>query len=1196
MQPILVSLVNLWLVKVQLELKYLEMLEFPQSESPTVMSPRHVCCPAVANLLQEAEHGRYEAAREIGRGGMGKILEAIDKPLRRSVALKVLARPGDEESQKRFIREARITGELQHPSIVPVHELNIDQNGQLFYTMKLVRGVTLLEILQNLARRDAEALRRYPLSTLLTIFQKVCDAVAFAHSQPEPVIHRDLKPENIMVGDYGEVLVMDWGAAKILHADCIIAEPRNSAQANEAAKNGEPPTDLFVTQAGSVMGTPGYMAPEQARGDAARADERTDIYALGGILYALLTWEAPVRLTRAQARQFESELDDGKDVVHRFHCHVAPLLSERSARQKIGHPVPDSLVYVVLKAMALRANDRYVSVKKLQADVAAYQAGRATTAERAGAWKQFRLLVARNKILFGSTGAIFAILLAATGISLYERQATLQSNEVLRLTLHSASEADLEAARHRFRAGAWREGLALLGRSLTFWPENRAAANYLLSAIAFGRGDRDKLPIFGVLHQGAINQAVFSPDGRYFATASYDHTTRIWDAASGAQIGKTLNQSGPCTVANFSPDGRKLLTVGEDGLVMLWDVQTGEPLVRLRHGRPDLDVLSVATGAVFSSDGRQILTGSYDHTARLWDAVSGKEIAELINPHRVADAVFSPDGTRILTCYWYGGAMLWDATSFQPIGAPMAHGATVRKSIFTPDGNKIVTSSLDHTARIWDGHTAKPLSPPLQHGDFVWELDISPDGRLIATASYDKMVRLWSLADGSPIGVPMLHEGPVDTVAFSPDSKRLVSASRDKTVRLWNIATCEAIGNPMRHDETVLRAIFNRQGNKILSAGWDSAAYLWDVDPPPPPGEVMPIPGEVCSIEFTPNEERLFVATRDGKAGIWSLSGNHFVSPVIRCGNGISLAAFHSTSKKFATAGSNGVIRFWNAETGRSLGETKPISDTIMSLSFSPVGDSIFAAFLSGSVFQWKVPNGTQIGTRLQHSEKMDTLAVAPVGNNIATGCRDDFLYLWDTSRENPVARKIRHTNPVISVCYSPDARLIATGCDDHTARIWSATTGNQQGEPFYLTGRPTAVHFTAGGNVLLTGGIEDLEVNSYDIKTHNSLYIPLPHPTGVSRITANTSGSVVITVTNDGVARLWRIPTSSQRPPKWLPDYIRALGGLAFSAQQKLVQVSTRERLELRKKLLTQAPENTIWDRLMRWSFTQNRRQTPDL
>src|SRR5438552_10634791 len=269
------------------------MSDFPESESPTMPSPPARAAPrAVADFAKQIKEDRYEHRREIGRGGMGKILEALDKPLRRSVALKVLDRPGDEESQNRFIREARITGELEHPSIIPVHELNVDEKGELFYTMSLVRAVTLLEILQNLARRHPETLRRYSLSSLLIIFRKVCDAIAFAHSQPQPVIHRDLKPENIMVGNYGEVLVMDWGTAKILNSNAAADASRcNSEEALQPTGIDEPTGELFVTQAGSGMGTPGYMAPEQVRGHTERADQRTDIYALGGILYALRSWE-----------------------------------------------------------------------------------------------------------------------------------------------------------------------------------------------------------------------------------------------------------------------------------------------------------------------------------------------------------------------------------------------------------------------------------------------------------------------------------------------------------------------------------------------------------------------------------------------------------------------------------------------------------------------------------------------------------------------------------------------------------------------------------------------------------------------------------------------------------------------------------------------------------------------------------------
>jgi WD40 repeat protein/serine/threonine protein kinase len=1183
----------------------------PHEEFPTLehqSNPKEKSLRPTVELTNDLAHGRFAKGAEIGRGGIGRILAATDKSLQRSVALKVLRDGDDPEQQSRFIREARITGRLQHPSIVPVHELSVDEEGHVFYTMKLVKGVTLLQILHDLAAADPEALGRFRLPSLLTIFQKVCDAVAFAHSQTPPVIHRDLKPENIMVGDYGEVLVMDWGSAKILNGNEKLVIPseieesraagvtiplRDASTPLRCAQHDGETEQFALTQAGTVIGTPGYMAPEQVLGQAASADQRTDVYALGAILYALLTLDAPHRMAEKNVRDFDRRVSKGEGTARFWHENVAPLLTDRAARPRLPHlpgkVMPDSLVAVALKAMARRAEDRFPSVRELQADVSAYQAGFATRAEQAPVWRRFKLFVRRNKLVFGSLVTIFSILICATVVSLYQRQIALRSNRELQLTLQRASLADLEAARHRFNRGSWREGVALLGRALSFWPENQRAANYLLSAIAFGRGDRDQLPIFGVRHDGAIINSAFSPDGRYFATASYDHTTKVWDSATGRQVGKTLHHKAPCNMPAFSPDGRRLVTTGEDGVAMLWETQTGKLLTQpMRHGRPELDSLKTVASAVFSSDGKRILTACFDHTARLWDTDSGKEIAQIVNPQRVAWATFSPDESRILTSYWYGGAILWDANTFQPIGAPMQHGATDKKSLFTPDGNKIITTSLDSTARIWDGHTAEPLSPPLYHDDFVWEMDISPDGKLFATASYDKTVRLWSLPDGAPAGVPMRHEGPVDTVVFSPDGRRLVSAGRDHTVRLWDVSTCRPVSNPMRHDETVLGALFDpKDAGKVLSFGWDNAAYLWDVRPSPWPGEVIPIAAKVRAVEFAQTDERVFIATRDGRAGIWSLPGKRFVIPAVSAPEAIERAAFHRGSNQCATVGASGIIRFWDLESGKKRGETKAAPDQIMSLDFAADGHSVFAAYLSGSVLQWKVPEGTQIGPPLRHSEKMDALAVSPSGREIGTGCRDDYLYLWNPTVTKPVPRKLRHTNPVLAVSYDPTGQFVATGSDDHTARIWSVASGQQIGEPFYLNGRATGLHYTAGGKALLVGGVEDTEVTCYDTKTHDSVYLPLPHSTGVSQITSNPSGALVITVSDDGVARLWRIPSTTELRPRWLPDYLRAVSGMAFSSQQRLIEVPMRERVELRKKLLEMAAGDSIWETTMRSSLT---------
>ena len=224
---------------------------------------------AIARHLPEEllAEKRYAIGAVIARGGMGAILDARQRALQRTVAMKVMLATDDEASVLRFIGEAKITGQLDHPNIVPIHELGVDAQGQVFYTMKMVRVITLKKVLELLAAGDASTEEKYPLPVLLTVFQKVCDALAFAHAKG--VIHRDLKPENLMLGDFGSVLVMDWGLAKVLgtQASSLSGERASSPHRNAilSARTAEP--ELSGTLAGSIMGTPAYMSPKQARGE-----------------------------------------------------------------------------------------------------------------------------------------------------------------------------------------------------------------------------------------------------------------------------------------------------------------------------------------------------------------------------------------------------------------------------------------------------------------------------------------------------------------------------------------------------------------------------------------------------------------------------------------------------------------------------------------------------------------------------------------------------------------------------------------------------------------------------------------------------------------------------------------------------------------------------------------------------------------
>ncbi|MBN1268165.1 MAG: protein kinase [Kiritimatiellae bacterium] len=354
-------------------------------------------------ILKVGGGKRYEVGRVIAEGGMGVIYEARDLNCRRTVAMKVLPKdlPVQPDDLLRFIEEAQINSQLEHPNIVPVHELGLDADGNVFYTMKYVRGITLTEILLSIREGDQAIIDQYPLARLLNIFQKACDAVAFAHSRG--VIHRDLKPDNIMIGDYGEVQVMDWGLAKILKA--LRAATRARAVSDEAAplapitiepRGGAHPRaepgegvssvrtdDLgtgLKTMDGRVMGSPGFMAPEQARAGGEDVDFRADIYSLGAILYSILTLRASVK--GKDIRDILKRIVAGDIVPPAAHNEtgMAPgAATHRAAKPAFPHcpggHIPEALSDIVMKAMATNPADRYAAVRDFQRDVEAYQEG-----------------------------------------------------------------------------------------------------------------------------------------------------------------------------------------------------------------------------------------------------------------------------------------------------------------------------------------------------------------------------------------------------------------------------------------------------------------------------------------------------------------------------------------------------------------------------------------------------------------------------------------------------------------------------------------------------------------------------------------------------------------------------------------------------------------------------------------------------
>jgi serine/threonine protein kinase len=430
--------------------------------SPTQSAPRVGSLSPLPSLKAPLS-GEYTLVKEIARGGMGQIHLGDDPQLKRQVAVKISILPHAGEDP-RFEKEAEVLAQLAHPNIVPIYNRGLDAHGRPFYSMKLIKGRTLQAVLNAIREGDSTAIQDYPRAALLMIFRKVCDALAFAHSNR--ILHRDLKPENIMVGEYGEVLVMDWGLAKVL------GEQDQGTNVGRAPDNG----DYGMTLEGEVMGTPQYMSPEQATGMVADLDVRSDIYSLGGILYAILTLRPPI-----EGRTLEEVLSKVKSSGI---SSMQPLPQDRS-RAGVGKPapllmyVPESLQAVTLKAMALDRDKRYPSVASLASDIDAYQNGFATSAEDAGLARRIQLWVGRNRVVVSAA----SILLLMAGI--FTARLLVEGAKARQAMRRLASSAPVFAARasELARSGEFRQALEAAENAVDLNSESAAHHEVLADAL-----------------------------------------------------------------------------------------------------------------------------------------------------------------------------------------------------------------------------------------------------------------------------------------------------------------------------------------------------------------------------------------------------------------------------------------------------------------------------------------------------------------------------------------------------------------------------------------------------------------------------------------------------------------------------------------------------------------------------------------
>ncbi|HEX6731422.1 MAG TPA: serine/threonine-protein kinase, partial [Pyrinomonadaceae bacterium] len=383
--------------------------------------------------LSTADSTKYQYLGEVASGGMGRVVAMRDRSLRRKVAMKLLVSPNAKFSRhqvSRLVAEAQTTGQLEHPNIVPIHEVGKIEGDSCYFTMKLVKGDTLQDVFRK--KEEEQTSEQYSLPRLLAIFQQISNGLGFAHSRG--VIHRDLKPDNIMIGEFGEVLIMDWGIAKLLSGSSF------PSSVNPTTKSVDDQFNIIDTQqregtaVGTISGTIGYMSPEQARGEIDKLDARTDIFSLGAMLYEMLAGSPPYNQPTAKERLAAAA--EEKPIEN-------PVVRLRETHGKLAARIPREVAAIAMKAVAHKPGDRYQTAHEFFEDIQRYLEGRAVLACPDSLIQQATRWVKRNRVMVRFVAAIiFAVIIAVIGARFLIRRSMTSGykNEAQRIVAAAQAE------------------------------------------------------------------------------------------------------------------------------------------------------------------------------------------------------------------------------------------------------------------------------------------------------------------------------------------------------------------------------------------------------------------------------------------------------------------------------------------------------------------------------------------------------------------------------------------------------------------------------------------------------------------------------------------------------------------------------------------------------------------------------------
>ena len=1012
--------------------------------------------------------GDYTLLRVLGRGGMGLVYEAWQSALERRVALKVLpvGVGGDEKTFQRFMREARTTGQLSHPNVVPVHAMGVTE-GTPYYAMELVEGETLARLLGGVRRtgegdvitpEDSSKLEDSLVSVLASavrladardapvppagekVYRRLAEALAGAaeglqHAHECGVIHRDIKPSNLIFDREGRLRVLDFGLARL---------------------EGEE----GLTLTGELIGTPGFMSPEQARPGRWPLDARTDVYSLGATLYELLTLAPPFRGK------------DYQDTLGQIADREALAPRQRNVR------IPRELETIVLTCLRKDPRDRYGTAAALADDLRRCARGEPILARPESRWEVAARRLWRRRRLVIAGAAVVAVaflgLLFATGWIAHERN----------LARESFYLASMRIVDDAWKAGNRRGAREILDRHRPGAAGTESPGWEWFHFDALLRDTSSAL----VGHSGAVGSVDWSPRGERIASAGDDGTVRVWSVEHRKQLAERKLSTQGLRVVRWRPvpgDGSFLAAGGREGVVTLWELSRDGDLLRdgdlpqdgefsqagdlLRDGEPvrfeahprDADHWGGVLALEWSPDGSRLATCATEGVARIWNPERGELLHELAveettKTRPLFALAWRPDGLALAAATGFRSeVVIWDAVEGDRVVrlAPGRPG-DLHALAWSPDGRRLAAGGGDQEISVWDLADGKRRRVVAGHDATVRALAFRPDGDRLSSAGADGVVKIWDLT-GSAVNVLRAHAGAATVVAWRPDGAALASAGHDGRVRIWDpeerqrgrrLEGCNGLavwhpyepwlatkGRSTDGEDNVIKCLDATTGDVV-------SELLVDVDS---------AKDWLFSLAWSEDGEKIAAVTSDGKLRVLAPASRRELFEVeVHEGFPFSVA-WAPDGRRIATGGADRAVRIWDAVDGRLLKELSGHEELVVTVRWSPDGRRLATLSRDQEVRVWEGATWTELLRRRPdappvHVGRGDALAWSPLSDRLAVGTSAGELIVWGVPHGEVVLRRRGHSAYVRAMAWSPDGRRLASGSDDRTVRVWDAAHGDE--------------------------------------------------------------------------------------------------------------------------------------------------------